>query len=324
MCLTTRTGAFCKTCIPPLLFKILTWLGYFNSAMNPVIYSIFNTEFRDAFKKILVSYVHNECCSDNYRRSSRGVHDPLVSSRPSYGGGGGAAGNNSTYQVGQQNTSLTVTSSTPSGARKTTIAAAATNATTTGRTIEEREVERAATSTTITTTNVTSVKRMTPQDILDVDSRSLVSKNHSSDLNTSNSKICVSENGKKLSLPDTRSLTSMQNTVSINSADSCVDKCTQEYEQNIQQQQQQYGGEEKSRVSLKQTNSTQVETASCVSLLTKDDDAGGGDEEEEANFDETTSQLIPSGKIDRNIELSFYSCPCSDHEKTSVTSSLAV
>lgn len=67
------TGAFCKTCIPLLLFKVLTWLGYFNSAMNPVIYSIFNTEFRDAFQRILITYVRNECCESHRddRRPSR-------------------------------------------------------------------------------------------------------------------------------------------------------------------------------------------------------------------------------------------------------------
>ncbi|CAK1541080.1 unnamed protein product [Leptosia nina] len=54
-------AAFCKTCIPDLAFKILTWLGYSNSAFNPIIYSIFNTEFREAFKKILTSK-YPPCC----------------------------------------------------------------------------------------------------------------------------------------------------------------------------------------------------------------------------------------------------------------------
>ena len=45
--------------------------------MNPVIYSIFNTEFREAFRKILTSYVRNECCNNqrngnfNYGQSER-------------------------------------------------------------------------------------------------------------------------------------------------------------------------------------------------------------------------------------------------------------
>ncbi|KAK6632833.1 Dopamine receptor 1 [Polyplax serrata] len=54
-------AAFCKPCIPPDVFKVLTWLGYSNSAFNPVIYSIFNTEFREAFKKILTTNYAGSC-----------------------------------------------------------------------------------------------------------------------------------------------------------------------------------------------------------------------------------------------------------------------
>ena len=38
----------------PVIFSIFTWLGYFNSTLNPIIYSIFNKEFRDAFKRVLL------------------------------------------------------------------------------------------------------------------------------------------------------------------------------------------------------------------------------------------------------------------------------
>ncbi|KAM3867437.1 alpha-2B adrenergic receptor [Diretmus argenteus] len=42
------------TCtIPPPLFTFFFWIGYCNSSLNPVIYTIFNKEFRNAFKKIL-------------------------------------------------------------------------------------------------------------------------------------------------------------------------------------------------------------------------------------------------------------------------------
>lgn len=34
-------------------FLLTTWLGYINSFVNPVIYTIFNPEFRKAFKKIM-------------------------------------------------------------------------------------------------------------------------------------------------------------------------------------------------------------------------------------------------------------------------------
>ncbi|KAM6908304.1 D(3) dopamine receptor [Lycodopsis pacificus] len=44
----------CRTCyMPPGLYSAFTWLGYVNSALNPVIYTTFNIEFRRAFIKIL-------------------------------------------------------------------------------------------------------------------------------------------------------------------------------------------------------------------------------------------------------------------------------
>uniref|UniRef100_A0A3P8ZJM5 Alpha-2B adrenergic receptor n=1 Tax=Esox lucius TaxID=8010 RepID=A0A3P8ZJM5_ESOLU len=43
-----------ETCtIPKPLFKFFFWIGYCNSCLNPVIYTIFNQDFRKAFKKIL-------------------------------------------------------------------------------------------------------------------------------------------------------------------------------------------------------------------------------------------------------------------------------
>ncbi|GAA6215381.1 D(4) dopamine receptor-like [Lates japonicus] len=51
--------ARCQDCqVPPALMSIVTWLGYVNSALNPVIYTVFNTEFRNFFKKFL-----HRCCS---------------------------------------------------------------------------------------------------------------------------------------------------------------------------------------------------------------------------------------------------------------------
>ncbi|KAL4640185.1 alpha-2A adrenergic receptor-like [Arapaima gigas] len=46
--------AICKSCsVPPKLFKFFFWFGYCNSSLNPIIYTIFNNDFRRAFKKIL-------------------------------------------------------------------------------------------------------------------------------------------------------------------------------------------------------------------------------------------------------------------------------
>ncbi|KAJ1067057.1 hypothetical protein K5549_012416 [Capra hircus] len=47
----TLTAIGCS--VPPTLFKFFFWFGYCNSSLNPVIYTIFNHDFRRAFKKIL-------------------------------------------------------------------------------------------------------------------------------------------------------------------------------------------------------------------------------------------------------------------------------
>lgn len=46
---------FCKTCCPPskVLVNVVTWLGYLNSTINPIIYTRCNMDFRRSFKKIL-------------------------------------------------------------------------------------------------------------------------------------------------------------------------------------------------------------------------------------------------------------------------------
>ncbi|XP_036829599.1 D(2) dopamine receptor A [Oncorhynchus mykiss] len=52
--LTHVLKAHCGSCcIAPSLYSAVTWLGYLNSAVNPVIYTTFNIEFRKAFIKIL-------------------------------------------------------------------------------------------------------------------------------------------------------------------------------------------------------------------------------------------------------------------------------
>uniref|UniRef100_A0A8D0DIP5 D(3) dopamine receptor n=1 Tax=Salvator merianae TaxID=96440 RepID=A0A8D0DIP5_SALMN len=52
--LTHILNTHCQAChISPELYSATTWLGYVNSALNPIIYTTFNNEFRKAFLKIL-------------------------------------------------------------------------------------------------------------------------------------------------------------------------------------------------------------------------------------------------------------------------------
>lgn len=45
---------FCESCCPTdKLINFITWLGYINSTLNPLIYTIFNLDYRRAFKKLL-------------------------------------------------------------------------------------------------------------------------------------------------------------------------------------------------------------------------------------------------------------------------------
>uniref|UniRef100_A0A673AEE3 Alpha-2A adrenergic receptor n=1 Tax=Sphaeramia orbicularis TaxID=375764 RepID=A0A673AEE3_9TELE len=50
--------ALCDKCkVPETLFKMFFWFGYCNSSLNPVIYTIFNNDFRRSFQKILCKQV---------------------------------------------------------------------------------------------------------------------------------------------------------------------------------------------------------------------------------------------------------------------------
>ncbi|XP_061823920.1 5-hydroxytryptamine receptor 1D [Nerophis lumbriciformis] len=50
----TLVTAICLECWShPVLFDVFTWLGYLNSLINPVIYTAFNDEFKQAFQKLM-------------------------------------------------------------------------------------------------------------------------------------------------------------------------------------------------------------------------------------------------------------------------------
>lgn len=44
-------GEACE--VSPVIISLFLWLGYFNSTLNPILYTIFNQDFRNAFKRIL-------------------------------------------------------------------------------------------------------------------------------------------------------------------------------------------------------------------------------------------------------------------------------
>lgn len=67
--------AFCDWCVPPAVFSVMFWLGYCNSAINPMIYALFSKDFRFAFRRIIYScFSRNFSLNDskNMRRGSEG------------------------------------------------------------------------------------------------------------------------------------------------------------------------------------------------------------------------------------------------------------
>lgn len=43
-----------KLDVDPWVITIVWWLAYTNSACNPIIYTIFNRDFKDAFYKLVL------------------------------------------------------------------------------------------------------------------------------------------------------------------------------------------------------------------------------------------------------------------------------
>lgn len=73
---------FCRTCIQPLMFSVMFWLGYCNSALNPLIYAMFSKEFRRAYKDLICRCMCSETMTAACQRSRRG--QPQSSSSHSY------------------------------------------------------------------------------------------------------------------------------------------------------------------------------------------------------------------------------------------------
>lgn len=62
----TMCGRHCPAS-PPVVIAALFWIGYVNSALNPVIYALFNRDFRNSFRRLLgcrKSYIVNDLLGD--------------------------------------------------------------------------------------------------------------------------------------------------------------------------------------------------------------------------------------------------------------------
>ncbi|XP_022613245.1 5-hydroxytryptamine receptor 6 [Seriola dumerili] len=81
--ITNMAQAVCE-CVPLALFDAITWLGYCNSTMNPIIYPLFMRDFKRALGKLL------PCCSSQSPRrpspalslSLRNSGEPNIASSP--------------------------------------------------------------------------------------------------------------------------------------------------------------------------------------------------------------------------------------------------
>ncbi|XP_053179789.1 alpha-1A adrenergic receptor-like [Scomber japonicus] len=103
-------GSFNVNLRPPdVLFKVIFWLGYFNSCLNPIIYPCYNREFKLAFIRILRCQCHQRkrprWRSYNYRSSNFGSS---VNSRK------GSTDHNSSCLNGSQRTLPSSASPSPS------------------------------------------------------------------------------------------------------------------------------------------------------------------------------------------------------------------
>ncbi|XKL59062.1 hypothetical protein PGB90_000078 [Kerria lacca] len=52
--ISTLCGTPCEC--SDIFVTVVFWIGYFNSALNPLIYAYFNRDFRDAFKNTLLCF----------------------------------------------------------------------------------------------------------------------------------------------------------------------------------------------------------------------------------------------------------------------------
>lgn len=101
--------------ISKMLFDWLTWLGYFNSAINPIIYAFYSKQFRSAFyrltlgkfssskeanKKLFANHSNNYYYSMNHVNGINGINGNKTHNYSFYNNN--SNGNKMNYNVGQR------------------------------------------------------------------------------------------------------------------------------------------------------------------------------------------------------------------------------
>ncbi|XP_070537756.1 histamine H2 receptor-like [Ptychodera flava] len=64
----------CNCTIPVTMYQIVLWMGYINSTVNPILYGVFNREFRKAFKILLCCQRCRNQRFPHYLDSTTGAH----------------------------------------------------------------------------------------------------------------------------------------------------------------------------------------------------------------------------------------------------------
>jgi len=68
--------------LPPLVHSVINWLGYLNSLLNPIIYTVFNPDFRSAFRKILYGKYRRRSNTRRRRLQRRCCEPPSCTTVP--------------------------------------------------------------------------------------------------------------------------------------------------------------------------------------------------------------------------------------------------
>ncbi|WKX91564.1 hypothetical protein Q1695_009969 [Nippostrongylus brasiliensis] len=63
-----------------VIWSVLFWLGYLNSALNPVIYTVFNREFRTCFKRLLTCHHLNHPTANKFQYTNNNSYNSNVRS----------------------------------------------------------------------------------------------------------------------------------------------------------------------------------------------------------------------------------------------------